>query len=510
MNLRRHQSEMLTLARSIASGDSDIRIIFASVTPGGGKSALPAMLADTLIGNGFDLIVWLVPRASLRDQGEGDYHSWATRTSIRAADNSGYLYRGVDGYVTTYQAVVANPSLHSLALDGKRFILFLDEPHHILAGGEWHHALAPLMAKAALTVYASGTFARGDGQPIAGIDYSNGLPVFSGPGKALIRYSRSDALRDGAIVPVHFRHIDGKAEWEQDGERYSSDSLAGGDYAAQALFTVLRTEYALALLDTTIADWRKSRETYIGKLLVVAPNIETAAKYLHHIQRRGIEARIATSDDTPGARNNIATFKTDLDVLVTVGMAYEGLSVPRVTHIACLTHIRSVPWLEQCFARANRTYQWKTCGVVYGPNDDKFREAIRKIEEEQEQGLREKEERDGSGDEDDGEGGAARPWIMPIGSEAYTDPVQFELEGGKEKEKPNGGLAPSKAEKLLRSEIAKHIEIYIGGKRAGSKAAYARIIHSALKAAVGGKAREHLTVEELALQWAILKERWPL
>lgn len=505
MKLRRHQAEMLSIAKQIRSGDSDITTIYASVTPGGGKSALPAILADTLIGHGFDLLVWLVPRASLRDQGESDYHSWASHTKIRAADNSDYLYRGTDGYVSTYQAVVANPALHSIALDGKRFILFLDEPHHILNGGDWHRALAPIMNKAALTVFASGTFARGDGQPIAGIRYENNLPVFSGPGTALIRYSRSDALRDGAIVPVHFQHIGGSAEWEQDGEKQSADTLSSGDYAAQALYTALRTEYALALLDAAIADWRSSRGSSRGKLLVVAPNIEVAAQYLRHIRRRGIHALMASSEDTPGALLNISLFKADADVLVTICMAYEGLSVPAVTHIACLTHIRSVPWLEQCFARANRVCPGKQSGVIYGPDDAKFREAIKMIEEEQSQALREMETREDPGEPGEGPG---RPWINPIGSAAHIETGLIDFDAIKSDS--NGGMPTSKAEKLLRSEIAKHIESYIAGKRAGSKSAYARIIYAALKASVGGKAREALTVDELAHQWAILKERWPL
>jgi hypothetical protein len=35
-------------------------------------------------------------------------------------------------------------------------------------------------------------------------------------------------------------------------------------------------------------------------------------------------------------------------------MAYEGLDVKPITHIACLTRIRSKPWIEQMLARATR------------------------------------------------------------------------------------------------------------------------------------------------------------
>ena len=36
---------------------------------------------------------------------------------------------------------------------------------------------------------------------------------------------------------------------------------------------------------------------------------------------------------------------------MTVGMAYEGLDCPEITHIACLTQVRSAEWLEPMLAR---------------------------------------------------------------------------------------------------------------------------------------------------------------
>jgi hypothetical protein len=61
-------------------------------------------------------------------------------------------------------------------------------------------------------------------------------------------------------------------------------------------------------------------------------------------------------------------------------MAYEGLDVPAITHIACLTHIRSKPWIEQMIARATRfdgeAGPWEEqMAYVYVP-DDRFMNAI--------------------------------------------------------------------------------------------------------------------------------------
>jgi len=118
-------------------------------------------------------------------------------------------------------------------------------------------------------------------------------------------------------------------------------------------------------------------------MLVIAPNIATAKKYSKHLRNMGLEPLIATSEDSERARSNIARFKRDGQALVTVGMAYEGLDVPQITHIACLTNIRSRPWIEQCVCRANRTAQGKTHGFIYYPDDPRMHSIMSAIEAEQ-------------------------------------------------------------------------------------------------------------------------------
>lgn len=520
MTLRSHQVAVARIADSIAQG-APIQRIYAGVTPGGGKSALPGILADRLIPAVADNILWVVPRNTLREQGEGDFPEWS-RYRIRAAGNEIDPCRGTAGYVTTYQAIVADSARHLDTFSRGRWILFLDEPHHVRLGGEWDAALCFLRARAALVVYASGTFSRGDGQPIAGLEYDDaGRPILCGrPEAAVVQYSRSQALREGAIVPVHFRHLDGRAEWEDtEGAIRSAETLAGGDYAPAALFTALRTGYALELLDETVADWLAYRRDIYpaGKLLIVAPDIKTAAVYLEHLRARGLDALLATSDDSPAAAKSIARFKgraaPAVDALVTVAMAYEGMSVPAVSHIACLTHIRSIPWLEQCFGRGNRTAPGKREAFVFAPADAQILAAIASIETEQVQALADAGQARGAGEDEgiQGEGGGGRPSIRPIGSAAYrsesTENIPFfDGEIFQPAPRPDGGLGPKAAETLLRKEIHKHIETFLAGKRPGSKATYQRILYAKLKDLVGGKSREDCTVEELTKQYAWLKE----
>jgi hypothetical protein len=69
-------------------------------------------------------------------------------------------------------------------------------------------------------------------------------------------------------------------------------------------------------------------------------------------------------------------------------MAYEGMDCPAISHVACLTHIRSRPWLEQAIARATRVdpqagdYERQNA-VVYHPSDPLFDQFRRIIETQQ-------------------------------------------------------------------------------------------------------------------------------
>jgi superfamily II DNA or RNA helicase len=174
-----------------------------------------------------------------------------------------------------------------------------------------------------------------------------------------------------------------------------------------------------------------------ARMLVVVPNIEIAHVYKNYLERLGHignklwddRVQIATSEDTPAARRTIADFKRGIcRILVTVAMAYEGLNVPEISVICCLSHIRSAPWLEQCFARANRKATKKYKAIVYAPADWAIKKAVRMIQQEQlvplnnpagQQELALQQKKGGS-HEQAGNGGGERPWIIPINSRAET------------------------------------------------------------------------------------------
>jgi superfamily II DNA or RNA helicase len=438
--LRKHQEELQTIAMDIRAG-KPVKNIGAFITPGGGKSAFAMILAKHLAETLGWRICWIVPRDALRTQGENDFADLRKRnlfghqSLIRASGNDVRPSRDYIGYVTTYQAVAQNPKLHEDEFRLRPYILILDECHHVPFKGEsedgeaaFYNAVAPLVELAKLRIFASGTLERHDGHKIAFWPYVRAVNAeiprteqdVDDLAWAFIRYRRSDALEQRAIVPLHFYAMDGRARWfdPKTSEERDVESMAESSKRDQSsvLQVVLETEYAKQLLDKCVENWKGYQQTVYGnaKLLVVAPGIAAAKDYCKHLHAAGLNALIATSDDSDEAKNNIERFKRDAQVLVTVGMAYEGLDVPQITHVAALTNIRSRPWIEQCICRANRTAEGKTHGFIYYPDDPRMHDIMNAIEAEQAAVVVTwPKERSGGGN-----GGGVQTVITPLYSEA--------------------------------------------------------------------------------------------
>ena len=311
--------------------------------------------------------------------------------------NQEHPTRGCAAYVTTYQALAADTrKVNAREFRRKRYLLVLDEPHHLEEGGVWHEAIQPLYDRAVLRVLMSGTFERGEGTAIAFLPYAttdrgNRIDWDSTESRAVIRYTLADALREQACIDLTVHYANCQATWlDAQGAEHHVESLAqAGKQSAAALLTALKTEAALELLCTGVKDWQMHRTTHPrSKLLVVAANIEQAQKYTAWLQERGVPARIATSDDSTAAYQAIKAFKRQgsgaVDCLITVAMAYEGLDVPAITHLICLTHIRTKPWIEQVVHRATRMDPLagpyaKQRAYIYAPDDRPFRECLEYI-----------------------------------------------------------------------------------------------------------------------------------
>ena len=401
--LRKHQKELELIVNDIIAG-SKINTIYVNATPGSGKSMLPIIIGKLIKAGLADSLVWIVPRKPLQNQGEHNFLDPRFRDmfhhnmTIRSSTNDINPCRGLDGFITTYQAIISDNDQTVLSeIRNKRYILILDEFHHIEDMGAWFKAINPLCELAAFKLLFTGTIERGDGSKIAFIPYkkhSDGFePNIEGnETAATIKYSRSDALSEKAIIPLNFHLSDGNAKWiNKDGAlRQSAISKAPKSISSQALFTALSTGFADELLGLSLKHWMELRKfNRLARLLVVATNYEEAKKILKKLDSRGFHAEIATSHESTHATMSINKFKSGVTrILVTIAMAYEGLDVPEITHIVCLTNIRSTPWIEQMTARAVRIdrkagpYETQV-GYIFAPDDVYFREIVAQIQKEQ-------------------------------------------------------------------------------------------------------------------------------
>jgi len=534
---RKHQEQFAAICHNIRTGQTPhLRSLICSITPGGGKSMLPVIAAGELIGAVADRICWVVPRRSLQQQAEGEFlkpqfrqllgHSHAIRRSTNEFDPC----RGLAGFATTYQAIGMSNAHLVDEFRHRRYILILDEPHHIEEGGAWEAALAPLVQRAVLTVYMSGTLERGNRKRIAFLPYTGSyegeiVDLYGGEGSSAISYSRRDALLDRAILPIHFELMDGTAEWiGRDGETYSTQLSEAAKDTAEALYTALKTQFADQLLDDTTAHWAAHRKTYPrSKMLVVTANIEDAKKYVAHLRHAGIKAAIATSDDSAQAAANIEHFrsvglKKSLDALVTVAMAYEGLDVPSITHIACLTHIRSRPWIEQMIARATRFDEpagpWEEqMAYVYVPDDRNMCAIIQHMQDDQITALKQMKEAEEGLDPLPSATERRQPEernsIVPVGSQGLrrrSNRVgQLSLYGEPQAPPRPPERTPSQQEAEMRDKIQKYckqVDLLRFEKKWGET--NRRVV------TYFQKPRTQMTLEELNRVMAWLEQNYPL
>lgn len=478
--LRKHQRELMEVCSDLIESGEYVKHILAHVTPGGGKSALPVILANRLIPDlvtmrGPDALAthvcWVVPRDSLKQQAEQAFRSpflqraLGSMRLIRSASNEVNPARDRNGYVTTYHAIAALPELHwqEFTRPDRRYLLVLDECHHINdeEHASWRRAIAPLIEAASVVLYMTGTPMRGDGQPIAFLPYMevSGQRVLAADraeGWKVVRYSRADALNERAIVPIRMRWADASLQYEKAGvgmiETTSFDVLdesAVGD----AIQVAVRTDYARQMLDQAAREWLAYRADHPwSRFLVVAATQQLARDYATHLrEQHGVQIEVALADEAAQKnRDVIANFRERgrPEALATVGMAYEGLDVPGITHIVALTHIRSASWVEQMLARGVRVVgdiPWddQYC-LAYVMDDGKMRDVVQVIEEEQVAALG----IDRGATESPVGGGVPQEEERPAGERSQVIPLHGAMTGSRETDMRGEALSREETQQL--------------------------------------------------------------
>ena len=404
MILRKMQSDFKGVIDGIKNG-SGVKIIDLLGTPGAGKSTIPIQACELIKIGLADAVLWVVPRSALQNQGEHGFidpffmslfnHDFQIRESTNEFDPC----RGTNGFVTTYQAIGVDTKNTVLnEVKSKRYIIILDEFHHLEKEGVWHTAIDEIVMAGHFLIKMTGTLGRGDKKEIAYIDYKNKMPHFKCcDDESLIVYSRVDALKEKAILPIEFHLSDGEFEWaKKNGEHASVKSFKQAftpQQKSEALFTAINSEFSAELLRSCVLSWQALKKMNgNAKLLIVTADYKLAKDAVFMLNRGGgIQAEIATSHESKNAIKSINRFKNGLcSCLVTIAMAYEGLDVPGITHICVLTNIRSREWIEQMLARGVRIdkhpeagrYEDQKC-YVFAPMDRRFKKVVDMIREQQ-------------------------------------------------------------------------------------------------------------------------------
>jgi superfamily II DNA or RNA helicase len=503
--LRPQQQALKQLTKEIEA-ESPVENIFLFWTPGGGKSLAPVILSDLLINN--KKMVWIVPRDSLKYQGESDFINdiYPVEKSIRVSDNSGDPFRGCDACITTYQAIGANPERWIKVFQYYDCMIVADEYHHLSGHGEWIKPIREMVQLSFLRVFMTGTINRGDDTRLPFTPYIDGEIDFKDTDKTRwIIYSRNQAIKDGSILPFETTLVNGSGAYiDLDGITRSFDNFSD---KSDELRCAYKTDYAYSLIDLSINSWIKYKIDHPwAKMLVVAANIDIAGDYLNYINNKyDFNAAIATSQDNAECRENIKRFKIDnhrynsLECLVTVAVAYEGLSVKPITHMAIMTLIRSVPWLDQCIGRCVRTYKGKEKGFIFAPEDPKMVSALKQISSSVIRYATAEPPEKRTKNPDATEGGEART-IEALESHAHID-FTTELNF------TAPGETQSEIEHRLRKEINEKVNSVVCKESAGNRKIKERLMWMRIKQIVNAgrdengrlirKSLKEMTVNEL-------------
>ncbi len=410
MELRRHQvAAKIQAHEAMTLGDR--RITVANVTPGGGKTLLAAVFANTMLDAGYvDRVVIVCPRDSLRTQVQEGFDCAAAGLTRKVVvwdpdkNTQRSLLGELCGVVTTYQLAFARATKLKKLVQAHRTLLILDEAHHLSGSDEddededytaWRACIDPLVGAAKHTLVMTGTIYRSDAQRLPYVEYNaQDKPIVH------ISYTRQDALDEGAVLPIEFRMWDGRARFEYRKESHETElSSSTGDEAKRALRTALadmnEDGYVARFVENAIGEWNSYRQKVYRSKAIVVCNSQSQARWMdERIRNMGHMVELAISDEKDGARR-IRRFRknTGGEVLVTVGMAYEGLDVPDATHLLLLTNKRARPWLEQAVARVTRVNRsapidaHEQFAYVYMVDDKRARRFVDDIMTEQSQSV---------------------------------------------------------------------------------------------------------------------------
>lgn len=397
--LRKHQARALEVVDRIVGGKVTKKVITADITPGGGKTLMASLFAHALEEAGvIERVLVIVPNVPLRDQMVSSFHDpgrgltghlrWSGRQSTLPGAG-----RAI-GQAQTYQ-LLSNPKkarkFYRWCAEKPTLVIF-DECHHLCEAEHkaWAVGARTVVEGARLVLCMSGTITRGDKKAIPFIEYDSGNRAIVD-----IAYPRHEALEEGAVLPVEFRCFDAEVTYEHRRVEHRVElSAATDDEQSRALKTALVSrDYVETAIGRALGEWEtfRAQRDYPSSAIVVCHN-KTSARIAFDIVRSNFSKyRSGISiDGDPQADKMIERFRrNELNILITIRKAYEGLDVPSATHLVYLGNIRTHPFLDQVIARVTRVDRRahlpasEQRAFVYVPNDPPVHQYVRNMLNEQ-------------------------------------------------------------------------------------------------------------------------------
>lgn len=426
IELRPFQEQLTAVALArIAAGEA---VTVGWVSAGSGKTLGWMHLANELYRAGLiDGVVVLVPRLTLRTQAELDwwngkrgdaargfriFYAGTVMGKIVGRPNQAPLTKADEfGYVTCYDSVRSFPELHLSWAQAHqdRFLLVTDEAQFLgvaseTGGGTVAADKVEQLAGLALhTVLLTGTPLRSDGRQIVLTTYSE--PDESGVRHLQwhIRATYRQGLASGYLRPFQFNLHGGEGSFS-DGQDFSIDTVE------RRLRKIVLDPRIWEPLADSVAEELLLRQRLSSRYraLISGENQEHAQSIHDYLVRRypNLRIRLAVSRDGADAQDVLRNFRPaesggrdDGDILVTKSMAYIGYDCPSITVVGNLSSTRWRGWLDQFAARGSRMWKVRpleeqTC-LYIGPVDPKHVEFVVKMRADVEDGLRERDTREG-------------------------------------------------------------------------------------------------------------------
>lgn len=384
--LRQHQIQAVNAALTKPQGGTLTTVI----PPGGGKTILALAVLDALRkARRIDAVVVFTPRLGLCSQFELDWKSVRSHFQPNAMgaivhrENASIDSLRAFGYITSYQSLCADPTVHERFVRRYkgRLAIVCDEAHYLgeklYGSGDTTQAaklLAQLGEYAAFKLVMTGTPYRSDENPIVFAEYDDQGRIASdvqltyGDGVAQGFLRPFDAtLFDGTLSQTRRRQRGGVAYYrtEEVELRYTSQQLT--KVATDPQFWEVAARHAYE----KVKELQESWPSYCG--IAGCANQEHARQVVEYLQSLGARCLLAVSDDSQ-AHDNLRLFKSGgRDMLVTVGMAHVGYDYKPIAVAAVLNGVREYNWLDQFTMRAGRVLPNRPAveqtAWVFGMND---------------------------------------------------------------------------------------------------------------------------------------------